>query len=135
MDGGFHLITITAATAVPGTAAAGKPATDSKEAAPAGSSDADAAAGASSSSGAALPERRSQRLLQQQQQQQPAAAAADAPAGDQPSVSGLQQLVQSMASEGMFDMLHDGELSVALWRCAAGDVPIPFTGTEDQVRR
>jgi uncharacterized cupin superfamily protein len=73
--------------------------------------------------------RLSQRLLQQQP-----AAAAIAAAGDQVSVSGLQQFVNSMASEGVFDLLHDGELAVALWRCAAGDVPAQFTCTEEQVR-
>jgi hypothetical protein len=125
MDGGFHLISITAATAVPGTAAAADVDTDGSKAAPGKDGD----AGASNGAGAASPVRRSQRL---QQQQQPAA---DAPAGDQGSVSGLQQLVNSMASESLFDLLHDGELCVALWRCAAGDVPTQFTGTEDQVRR
>jgi hypothetical protein len=126
MDGGFHLISITAATAVPGTAAAADADAGGSEAAPGKDGD----AGASNSAGAASPVRRSQRL----QQQQPAAAA-DAPAGDQASVSGLQQLVNSMASESLFDLLHDGEMCVALWRCAAGDVPTQFTGTEDQVRR
>jgi hypothetical protein len=117
--GSFHQITITAATAVPGTAAAAD-ANDSEWA-----SDSDRDADTDSISHAALP----------QQQQQPATAAADAPAGDQVSVSGLQQLADTLASEEPIKRLYDDGLCVALWRCAACDVPPQFTGTEEQVRR
>jgi hypothetical protein len=61
------------------------------------------------------------------QQQQQLAAEAD----DQGTVSGLQQLADSLTSEGVVENVT----AVALWRCAAGDEPARFTGTEEQVKR
>jgi hypothetical protein len=45
---------------------------------------------------------------------------------------GLQQL--SDVGEDIIEQIEGGDLYVALWRCKAGDVPGPFTGTEDEVR-
>jgi hypothetical protein len=121
---GTRLINVAAATAVPGTAKLLGAGSSSSGDVSVGSTE---APGTSSSPDESLPVRRSQRVQQQQQQ-----LAADASAAAQGS-SGLQHLSRlgRLMEE---EELLDKDAFVALWRCASGDVPGPFTGTENEVR-
>uniref|UniRef100_A0A383WJK7 FIST domain-containing protein n=1 Tax=Tetradesmus obliquus TaxID=3088 RepID=A0A383WJK7_TETOB len=118
-------INITAATAVPGTAiVAGAGGASALQ--PGSVAENETAANTSSNSAeAALPVRRSQRL-----QESSIAAAAAALLVEQ-GASGLEQL--SQAWEAALEVEQPPEVFVALWRCAAGTTPGPFTGAEDEV--